>query len=374
MKIETLTVHAGHSLTPNENEPIVPAITLSTIFERAEDGSYRHGHIYTRASNPNRRALESALVELEGGKTAAAFASGSAATLAVFQALAPGDHVIATEGFYGTTKLLQDVMKPWGLEYSLVNTSDLGALRSALRPTTKLIWLETPSNPQMRVSDIAEVAKLAHSSGARLLCDNTVGTPILQRCFELGADVVMHSTTKYLCGHSDVLGGAIVSREDDAFFQKIRMIQSAGGAVPSPFDCWLLHRGIRTMSLRVRAQAENALAIAKFLAGHPAVEKSLYPGLETHPGHDIARKQMKQFGGLLSFLVRGGREQAVRATTGLRLIRRASSLGGTESTIEHRASVEPPNFGTPEGLLRLSVGIEHVDDLIADLKQGLRKV
>ncbi len=372
MKIETLTVHAGHSLTPNENEPIVPAITLSTIFERAEDGSYRHGHIYTRASNPNRRALESALVELEGGKTAAAFASGSAATLAVFQALAPGDHVIATEGFYGTTKLLQDVMKPWGLECSLVNTSDAAAIRNAIRPSTKLIWLETPSNPQMRVSDIAEVAKIAHAAGAWLICDNTVGTPILQRCFELEADLVMHSTTKYLCGHSDVLGGAIVSREEDVFFQRIRMIQAIGGAVPSPFDCWLLHRGMRTMSLRVRTQSENALAIAKFLAGHAGVEKSLYPGLETHPGHDIAKKQMRQFGGLLSFLVRGGRERALAMTGKLRLIRRASSLGGTESTIEHRASVEPPNSGTPEALLRLSVGIEHVDDLIADLEQALR--
>src|SRR5260370_8423867 len=374
MKIETLTVHAGNRLTPNENEPIVSPITLYTIFERAEDGSYKHGHVYTRASNPNRRELESALVELEGGKAAAAFASGSAATLAVLQAMAPGEHVIATEGFYGTTKLLQDVMKPWGLECSRVNTSDAAAIRNAIRPSTKLIWLETPSNPQMRVSDIAEVAKIAHAAGARLICDNTVGTPILQRCFELGGDLVMHVITKDLCGHSDVRGGAIVSREEDVFFQRIRMIQAIGGAVPSPFDCWLLHRGIRTMSLRVRAQSENALAIAKFLAGHPAVVKSLYPGLETHPGHDIARKQMKQFGGLLSFLVRGGREQAVRATTGLRLIRRASSLGGTESTIEHRASVEPPNFGTPEGLLRLSVGIEHVDDLIADLKQGLSKV
>ena len=372
MKIETLTVHAGHRLTPNENEPIVSPITLSTIFERAEDGSYKHGHVYTRASNPNRRELESALVELEGGKAAAAFASGSAATLAVLQAMAPGEHVIATEGFYGTTKLLQDVMKPWGLECSLVNTSDAAAIRNAIRPSTKLIWLETPSNPQMRVSDIAEVAKIAHAAGARLICDNTVGTPILQRCFELGADLVMHSTTKYLCGHSDVLGGAIVSREEDVFFQRIRMIQAIGGAVPSPFDCWLLHRGIRTMSLRVRTQSENALAIAKFLAGHAGVEKSLYPGLETHPGHDVAKKQMRQFGGLLSFLVRGGRERALAMTGKLRLIRRASSLGGTESTIEHRASVEPPNFGTPEALLRLSVGIEHVDDLIADLEQAFR--
>jgi cystathionine gamma-synthase len=373
MKIETLTVHAGHTPSQNENEPIVPSITLSTIFERAADGSYKHGHVYTRASNPNRRELESALAALEGGKAAAAFASGSAATLAVFQAMAPGEHVIATEGFYGTTKLLEDVMRPWGLKCSLVNTSDLDAVRKAIKPNTKIIWVETPSNPQMRVSDIAAVVREAHEAGARLICDNTVGTPILQRCFELGADLVMHSTTKYLCGHSDVLGGAVVSREEDAFFQRIRMIQAAGGAVPSPFDCWLLHRGIRTMSLRVRTQSENALAIAKFLAGNPAVERSLYAGLEDHPGHEIAKRQMRQFGGLLSFLVRGGRDEAMRITGKLRLIKRASSLGGVETTIEHRASVEPPNFGTPENLLRLSVGVEHVDDLIADLEQALEK-
>src|SRR5260370_1666776 len=306
MKIETLTVHAGNRLTPNENEPIVSPITLYTIFERAEDGSYKHGHVYTRASNPNRRELESALVELEGGKAAAAFASGSAATLAVLQAMAPGEHVIATEGFYGTTKLLQDVMKPWGLECSLVNTSDAAAIRNAIRPSTKLIWLETPSNPQMRVSDITEVAKIAHAAGARLIFDKTVGTPILQRCFELGAKLVRHFTTKYITRHSDVPGGAIVRRGGSAFFQRIRMIQAIGGAVPSPFDCWLLHRGIRTMSLRVRTQSENALAIAKFLAGHAGAEKSLYPGLATHPGHDVAKKQMRQLDGFLSFFVPGG--------------------------------------------------------------------
>lgn len=374
MKIETIVVHAGELLTPNENEPIVAPITLSTIFERAEDGSFKHGRNYTRATNPNRQALEHCLATLEGGAATAAFASGSAATLAVFQALTPGDHVIATEGFYGTTKLLEDVMRPWGLDCSLVNTSDLDAVRKALQPTTKLVWLETPSNPQLRVSDIAEVAKIAHDAGARLLCDNTVATPLLQCCFDLGADLIMHSTTKYLCGHSDVMGGAIVTRDEDDFFKRLRMIQTAAGAVPSPFDCWLLHRGIRTMSLRVPAQCHNAMAIARFLAKHPKIERALYPGLEEHPGHAIAKKQMKLYGGLLSFLVRGGREEAMHMAGGLRLIRRASSLGAIESTIEHRASIEPPNFGTPENLLRFSVGIEHVDDLIADLDQALKRV
>ena len=374
MKIETVVVHAGDLLKTNENDPIVAPITLSTIFERAEDGSFKHGRNYTRATNPNRQALEECLSTLEGGAATAAFASGSAATLAVFQALSPGDHVIATEGFYGTTKLLEDIMRPWGLACSLVNTSDLDAVRAAMRPTTKLIWLETPSNPRLRVSDIAEVAKIAHAACARLLCDNTVATPLLQRCFDLGADLIMHSTTKYLCGHSDVMGGAVVSREEDDFFKRLRMIQTAAGAVPSPFDCWLLHRGIRTMSLRVPAQCNNALAIARFLAKHPKVERALYPGLEDHPGHAVAKKQMTLYGGLLSLQVRGGREVAMRMAGGLRLIRRASSLGAIESTIEHRASIEPPNFGTPENLLRLSVGIEHVDDLIADLDQALQKM
>lgn len=374
MKIETVVVHAGELLTPNENEPIVAPITLSTIFERAEDGSFKHGRNYTRATNPNRQALEQCLATLEGGAATAAFASGSAATLAVFQALSPGDHVIATEGFYGTTKLLEDVMRPWGLDCSLVNTSDLDAVRKALQPATKLVWLETPSNPQLRVSDIAEVAKIAHDAGARLLCDNTVATPLLQRCFDLGAHLIMHSTTKYLCGHSDVMGGAIVTRDEDDFFKRLRMIQTAAGAVPSPFDCWLLHRGIRTMSLRVPAQCHNAMAIARFLAKHPKIERALYPGLEEHQGHTIAKKQMKLYGGLLSFLVRGGREEAMRMAGGLKLIRRASSLGAIESTIEHRASIEPPNFGTPENLLRFSVGIEHVDDLVADLDQALKRV
>jgi cystathionine gamma-synthase len=375
MRFETLAVHAGAEITPNENEPITHPIVMSTVFERGQDTAYKHDLSYTRADNPNRRWLEGALAQLEGGEVAAAFSSGSAATMAVFQALRPGDHVIATDGFYGTNKMLYEVLQPWGLDCSLLNTSDLEAVRKAVKKNTKLVWIETPSNPRMRVTDIAAVAEIAHKAGAKLIVDNTLGTPMLQRCFDLGADLIMHSATKYLGGHTDVLAGAIVSRKSDEYFARIHHLQAAAGAVPSPFDCWLLQRGMKTLSLRVPVQSANALKIATFLSSHPKVESVLYAGLPSHPGHEIAAKQMRGgFGGLLSFLVKGGRAEALRLTSYLTLIRRATSLGGTESSIDHRESVEPPGFGTPANLLRLSCGIEHVDDLIDDLKQGLEKL
>ena len=375
MKFETLAVHAGGEIRTNENEPITHPIVMSTVFERGQDAEYKHGLVYTRAENPNRLWLERALAELEGGKAAAAFSSGSAASLAVFQALRTGDHVIATEGFYGTRKLLNEIIGPWGLEFSLVNTSDLDAVRKAVKPNTRLIWVETPSNPLMHVTDIAAMAEVAHSAKAKLIVDNTVGTPMLQRCFELGADVIMHSTTKYLSGHTDVLGGAIITKAEDELFWRIRQIQTTAGAVPSPFDCWLLHRGMKTLSLRVPTQSANALRVAEFLSTHARVQQVLYSGLSTHPGHEIAAKQMRGgFGGLMSFLVKGQRAEALEMTSYLRLIRRATSLGGAETTIDHRESVEPPNTGTPANLLRLSCGIEHADDLIEDLKQALDKM
>lgn len=373
MKFETLAVHAGAEFPLNENEPITHPIVLSTVFERGQDAGYKHGLSYTRESNPNRRWLEQALAELEGGEAAAAFASGSAATMAVFQALRPGDHVIASIGYFGTYKLLDDVLKTWGLESSLLHTHDTEKVRAAVKKNTKIIWIETPSNPVMHVTDIAAVAAIAHQAGAKLVVDNTLGTPMLQRCFPLGADLVMHSTTKYLGGHSDVLGGAIIARRRDAFFEQIHHLQSYAGAVPSPFDCWLVHRGMKTLSLRVAVQSANALKVATFLHSHPQVERSLYCGLTSHPGHEIAARQMRGgFGGLLSFLVKGGRAEALAVAGRLKLISRATSLGGVESTIEHRESVEPPNFGTPANLLRLSCGIEHADDLIADLQQALK--
>ena len=372
MKIETLAVHSGYAPATDENQSLVEPITLGTTFERAADGEFkRAGRSYTRDSNPNRDGWERTLAELEGGEAAAAFASGSAASLAVLQALTPGDHVIATTGYYGTTKILRTIMAQWGLQSSIFDTSDIAAVRAAVTPQTRLIWIETPSNPQLRVTDIAAVAAIAQKAGARLACDNTVGTPVLQRPFELGADLVMHSTTKYLGGHSDVLGGAIVSRKEDEFFAKIRHLQTIGGAVQSPWDSWLLHRGARTLPLRVRTQAANAQALAEFLSRHPKVERVLYPGLKSHPGHEIAAQQMSAFGGLMAVLVKGGQPDCFALAAKLRLIRRATSLGGVETTIEHRASIEPPEQGTPPNLLRLSVGIEHVDDLINDFKQAL---
>lgn len=371
MKIETLAVRSGTERELDENDPIVAPIVLGTVFERGTDTKFKHGLVYSRAQNPNRTALESALARLEGGKAAAAFASGSAATLAVLQSLKPGDHVIATAGFYGTTKLLTETMAEWGLRSSMVDTTDVDAVRNSLTPQTRLVWAETPSNPMMKVSDIRALAEVTHAAGALLFCDNTLATPLLQCCFDLGADFVMHSTTKYLGGHSDVIGGAVVAREDDELFKRIRTTQTVGGAVPSPFDCWLLLRGMKTLALRVPRQAESALRIAEHFSKHPKVERVLYAGLKSHPGHEIAARQMSGFGGLLSILVKGDRQKALDAMSRVKLIVRATSLGGVETSIDHRESVEPPGAGAPANLLRISVGIEHVDDLIEDLEQAL---
>jgi cystathionine gamma-synthase len=367
MHIETLAVHAGRAVDPATGA-VTPPIYLSTTFERDADGGYSRGYVYTRSGNPNRAALEACLAALEGGAAAAAFASGSAASAAVFQALAPGDHVLAPiDAYHGTIRLLREVFLPWGLAATFVDMTDPDAVRRALRPTTRLVWVETPSNPLLKITDIAAIAAIAHAVGARCLCDNTWASPVLQRPLALGADLVLHATTKYLGGHSDVLGGAVIAREADAFFQRIRLVQTSGGAVPSPFECWLTLRGIRTLPLRVRAQADAALRIARFLADHPAVTAVHYPGLEGHPGHAVAARQMAAFGGMLSFQVAGGRDAALAVAARVRLFTRATSLGGTESLIEHRASIEGPGTSTPDDLLRCSIGLEHPDDLIADL-------
>ena len=351
---------------------VTPPIHLSSTFERDPDGGYRAGHIYTRTSNPNRTAVEQALAQLEGGAVAIAFSSGSAATQAVFQALAPGDHVLApNDAYYGTLRQLREIFAPWGLEVDVVDMANLDAVERALRPNTRLVWVETPSNPLVRVVDIARLAELAHSVGARCAVDNTWATPVLQLPLREGADLVMHSTTKYLGGHSDLLGGALVARVDDELTQRLLNIQKVGGAVPSPFDCWLLLRGIRTLPWRMRAHCENASLVATFLSTHPKVEIVHYPGLASHSGHEIARRQMNDFGGMLSVQVRGGREAALELTRRLSLFTRATSLGGTESLIEHRASVEGAVTLAPENLLRVSVGLEHPDDLIEDLERAL---
>ena len=371
MHIETLSVHAGRHVDLTTGAVALP-IHLSTTFERDPDGSYSRGHLYARNSNPTREALEACLAALERGAAAAAFASGSAATAAVFQALAPGDHVIAPhDAYHGTGRLLRETFARWGLETTFVDMTELAEVERALRPTTRLVWVETPSNPMWKVSDIRAIAALAHGAGARCVCDNTVATPVGQSPFELGADLVVHATTKYLGGHSDLMGGAVIAREADGLFERVRAVQAAGGAIPSPFDCWLLLRGIQTLPWRVRAHSENALKVATFLAGHRRVEAVHYPGLASHRAHALAARQMRCFAGMLSFQVRGGAADALGVAGKVRLFTRATSFGGTDSLIEHRASVEGPETRTPQNLLRVSVGLEHADDLIADLEDAL---
>jgi cystathionine gamma-synthase len=371
-RLETLAVHAGHSPDPATGA-VSPPINLSTTFAREPDGTLPHGFLYARSDNPNRRELELALAALEGGAAALAFASGMAATAAVFQSLAPGDHVVAPlDAYYGTAKLLRDVMAGWGLASTLVDMTDPDAMARAVTPRTRLVWIETPSNPTLAVTDIARVAAIAHAASARVVCDNTWATPVLQRPLELGADLVMHSTTKYLGGHSDLTGGALVAPAEDDWTARLRTLQTLAGAVPSAFDCWLLMRGIRSLPWRMRGHCENAAAVAAFLTAHEAVEVVHYPGLGADPGHAVAARQMRGAGGMVSVQVKGGAPAALDVVRRVRLFTRATSLGGTESLIEHRASVEGPESRTPPGLLRLAIGLEHADDLLEDLDQALR--
>jgi cystathionine gamma-synthase len=370
MKIETLAVHAGHTIDPATGAVSAP-IHLSTTFERDIEGTYSRGFMYTRNNNPNREALERGVSLLEGGEAAAAFASGTAAAMALFQALAPGDHVLAhVDAYYGTSRLLREVFLRWGLEADFIDMSNLEEVKKALRPQTKLAWVETPSNPLLKIVDLAAVAEIVHGTGVFCVCDNT-WAPVLQRPFELGADLILHSTTKYFGGHCDVAGGIVVAKKESEFFQRVRTIQYSGGAVPSPFDCWLILRGMRTLPWRLRAHSENGIKVAEFLAQHPKVESVHYPGLRSHPGYELARRQMSMFGGMLSFQVNGGGEAALSVAAKTKIFTRATSLGGVESLIEHRASIEGPGTTSPENLLRLSIGLENADDLIGDLDQAL---
>jgi cystathionine gamma-synthase len=372
MKLETLAVHAGREPDPATGAVREP-IHLATTFERGADGNYPHGYNYSRTGNPNRSALEQAVAALEGGHEAVAFASGSAATLAVFTLAASGGRVVcSSDCYHGTAKQLREILPRWGGSVEFVDTTDLDATRQALEPGATLLWVETPSNPLLRVSDIPALAGLARAHGALLGCDNTFASPVLQQPLALGADLVMHSTTKYLGGHSDVLGGILVTREAGALLERLRDFQGTGGGVPSPFDCWLLLRSLPTLPLRVRQQAANALAVARFLAADQRVERVHYPGLETHPGHTLAGRQMLGgYGAVVSFQVPGEAPQALAVAARTKLFTRATSLGGVESLIEHRASVEGPLSRTPPNLLRMSIGLEHDNDLIADLDQAL---
>jgi len=372
MKFDTLAVHAARTPDPATGAVATPLV-MSTTFERAADGSYPQTHYYGRSGNPNREQLEQALAALEGGAGACAFASGLQAVLAVFMALRAGDHVLVSHDCYwGTRKQLRTLLAPLGIMHTEVDTTDLAAVAAAFTPSTRLLWAETPSNPLLRVSDIAALAALAQLHGAWLAVDNTFATPVLQRPLELGADLVMHSTTKYVGGHSDLTGGLVVTREAGALLTAVRAFQCDGGGVPSPFDCWLLRRSLMSLPLRVRAQSATALAVAQFLGAQPRVTAVHYPGLAQHPQHALAARQMSCFGAMLSFEVGGGAAAAMAVAARVQIFTRATSLGGVESLIEHRASMEGPGTQTPAGLLRVSIGLEDVSDLQADLAAALQ--
>ena len=355
---------------------VSPPIHTATTYLRDPDNQYRSGRGYIRADNPAFDQAEALLNHLEGGAGAMLFSSGMAAATSVFLALRPGDHVVAPKvTYWGLRNWLQGFAKDWGLQVELVDMTDLAAFSRALQPgRTKLVWIETPANPTWVITDIAAAAELAHRAGARLAVDSTVATPVLTQPLALGADVVMHAATKYLNGHSDVLAGALVTARDDEFWQRLKTMRHDMGAVVGSFEAWLLLRGMRTLFVRVEAACRNAQQIAAHFSGHPRIEAVLYPGLATTRGHAIAARQMKGgFGGMLSLRIKGGEAAAIATAARVQLWKRATSLGGVESLIEHRASIEGAGSPAPTDMLRLSTGIENADDLIADLEQALAK-
>jgi cystathionine gamma-synthase len=355
---------------------VIPPLHASSTHLRDPDNQYRSGRVYMRDQNPAFDQPEAVINALEGGHQTLLFASGMAAATAVFQALAPGDHVLAPKVMYWSLRnWLMTFATGWGLEVELIDMADPAALQAALRPgKTRLVWLETPANPLWTVTDIEASAALAHAAGALLAVDSTVPTPVLTQPIALGADIVMHAATKYLNGHSDLVAGSLTTRADNEHWQRVRKVRAQVGGTLGSFEAWLLLRGLRTLHLRVRAACASAQRIAERFAVHPRVEAALYPGLPGFPGHDIAKRQMRGgFGGMLSVRVKGGEAAAVAVAAHTQLWKRATSLGGTESLIEHRASVEGAGTPAPADLLRLSVGLEHVDDLIADLEQALAR-
>ena len=371
MKTETIAIHAGNKKDESSKAVIQPII-LSTTFERGLAGDFPGGHIYSRSSNPNRESLENVLAQLEGGADAASFSSGNAAGMSVFQSLTPGTHVIAPDDMYHGLRNQLKTLFAGILTFDFIDVNDTELLQQYIKPETGLIWIETPSNPLLKVTDIKKVVAIAKAKGIKVACDNTFATPICQQPLARGADLVMHSATKYFGGHSDLMGGALITAEKSEWWQKIRTVQEMGGAIPSPLDCYYLVRSIKTLPYRVKGHVQNAQLLAEFLEQHPNVEKVMYPGLPSHPQHAIAKEQMLSFGGMLSFIVKGDENDTHNIINKLHLITRATSLGGVESLIEHRATVEGPDTKTPRNLLRVSVGLEHIDDLIADLDQALR--
>jgi len=386
--VNTLLAHSGCKVDETTGA-VTPPIHLSSTYERDKDLGFSKGFIYARVNNPTRQLLEENLAALDNGKEAAVFSSGQAAAAAIFQAL-PGGHVIMPDDIYhGIRTLMQTTFTAWGLASSEVDMSNLDHVKQALEAAGPraaaaagkrvVVWLETPSNPATKITDIEVVAKLAHSHGYIVVVDSTWVTPLITRPIDLGADLVVHSVTKYLGGHSDLTGGCVVAAPhatgEDSIFAKVRHSQCFTGGGLAPFDCWLCLRGMRSLGARMPVHSKNAMAVAQFLEAHEGVTHVFYPGLESHPGHATAKKQMKGgFAGMLSFRVKGGKDAAIQMVANLKLFKRATSLGGTETLIEHRASIEPADTPTPWDLLRVSVGLEHIDDLIADLAQSLAAV
>ncbi len=374
---ETRAIHVGQAADPATGAIITPIYQTAT-FAQSAVGAHK-GYDYSRTANPTRRALEECLASLEHGRFGLAFASGMGAITTLTLLFKSGDHVVVCDDVYGGTyRLFQGVLTGFGLEFTFVDMTDLDALRQALRPNTRLVWIETPTNPLLKVIDIAAAAELGHDRGALVAVDNTFASPYLQQPLELGADLAMHSTTKYLGGHSDLVGGALVT-SDEQVYDRLKFLQNAAGAVPGPFDAWLVLRGLKTLALRMERHSANALRIARWLETCPQVARVIYPGLETHPQHKVARKQMSAFGGMISILLRNGQPAARRMVEHTRLFSLAESLGGVESLIELPAamthqSVAQSLLAIDSGLVRLSVGIENVDDLIADLDRALADV
>lgn len=376
MNFETACIHAGQAPDPTTGAVMTPIYQTSTY---VQDGIGKpRGYEYSRTGNPTRTALEACLAELEAGTFGLAFSSGLAASDTVLRLLSPGDHVLAGNDVYGGTyRLFERVLRPYGLDFTYVDTTDLEQVKNALRQNTRLVWLETPTNPLLNVSDIPAIAKLAHKLGEPTLVvvDSTFATPYLQQPLALGADLVVHSTTKYLGGHSDVVGGALVGRKPE-LRERLAFLQNAVGAVPGPMDCFLVLRGIKTLPVRMDRHSENATAVADFLAGHPKVERLLYPFHPSHPQAELARRQMRSGGGMVSFILKGGEAEARRVVEATQLFALAESLGGVESLIEvpsamtHASTANSPLAIDP-GLIRLSVGLENVDDLLGDLKSAL---
>jgi cystathionine beta-lyase/cystathionine gamma-synthase len=376
-EFDTIAVHAGAEPDPTTGAVMVPIYQTSTYAQ--PDVAQHKGYEYSRTDNPTRTALQTALAALEGGQHGLAFASGMAAIDTVLRLLQPGDHVVCGDDVYGGTyRLFDKVLRPFGLDFSFVDTTDVTAVAAAMSLETKLVWLETPTNPMLRISDIAAIALIAHEQGAWLGVDNTFASPALQRPLTLGADIVVHSTTKYIGGHSDVVGGAIIV-DDTAVYDRLKFLQNAVGAVPAPLDCFLTLRGLKTLSLRMTAHCRNATKVAQFLADHPAVAEVIFPGLDSHPQYELARRQMRGPGGMISFIMKGGETAARTVARQTQLFTLAESLGGIESLIElpapmTHASVADSPLAIDPGLVRISVGIESADDLIADLQQALHEV